>query len=103
LTEKTVFVAVDGKVLRRPVRVGTRTESRVQVLEGLKPGDQVIVSNIQQMRAGLAVLVSEAGPGGAPKDGKEKSAAPKAAAAAASEGKQVAVETPKNSPTPVTP
>lgn len=84
LTDKSVFVVVDGKAVRRSVQLGTRTESQVQIIDGLKFGEAVIVSNIQQLRAGLAVQAAEgsggpgAGPGGgrpAAKPGGEKSAA----------------------------
>lgn len=55
LTEKNVFVVQDGKAVRRAVQTGIRTESSVQILEGLAPGDVVITSGVQQLRAGLAV------------------------------------------------
>jgi len=55
LTEKNIYVVTDGKAVRRTVETGTRTESSVQILSGLKPGDVVITSGIQQMRAGLPV------------------------------------------------
>jgi membrane fusion protein (multidrug efflux system) len=55
VADKNVFVAVDGKVVRRPVETGTRTETSVHVLSGLKPGDVVITSGLQQMRAGMEV------------------------------------------------
>ncbi|MBL9189047.1 MAG: efflux RND transporter periplasmic adaptor subunit [Opitutaceae bacterium] len=57
VTEKSVFILVDGRAVRRPVRTGTRSEIAVQILEGLKPGDRVITSGLQQMRAGLPVVV----------------------------------------------
>lgn len=55
LSEKTVFVVADGKAARRTVETGTRTESMVQIVAGLKPGDVVITSGLQQLRAGAAV------------------------------------------------
>lgn len=57
LDEKNVFVAEGGKAARRSVQIGTRTATMVQVLAGLKPGDAVITSALQQMREGLPVLV----------------------------------------------
>jgi membrane fusion protein (multidrug efflux system) len=59
LTEKNVFLIANGKALRRAVETGTRTESRVQILAGLKPGDVVITSGLQQMRDGLPVIAGE--------------------------------------------
>lgn len=58
LSEKNVYIVVDGKAVRRPVQTGTRTETSVHVLSGLKAGDRVITSGIQQLRAGLAVSVA---------------------------------------------
>lgn len=58
LSEKNVYIVVDGKAVRRPVQTGTRTETSVHVLSGLKVGDRVITSGIQQLRAGLAVSVA---------------------------------------------
>lgn len=55
VTDKNVFVASEGKAVRRVVETGTRTETTVQVLSGLKVGDIVITSGLQQMRAGLLV------------------------------------------------
>lgn len=62
LTEKNVFVMNDGKAQRRAVETGTRTASQVHIISGLKPGDVVITSGLQQMREGLPVSSdSEAG------------------------------------------
>jgi len=55
LTEKNVFVMNDGKAHRRAVETGTRTASQIHILSGLKPGDIVITSGLQQMREGLPV------------------------------------------------
>jgi membrane fusion protein (multidrug efflux system) len=55
LTEKNVFVMSEGKAQRRAVETGTRTASQVHILSGLKPGDVVITSGLQQMREGLPV------------------------------------------------
>ena len=66
LTEKNVFVMKDGKAERRAVETGTRTETTVHILSGLKPGDIVITSGLQQMRAGLAVVGTDSDPDTAP-------------------------------------
>jgi membrane fusion protein (multidrug efflux system) len=55
VTDRNVFVASEGKVVRRVVETGTRTETMVQILSGLKVGDVVITSGLQQMRVGLPV------------------------------------------------
>lgn len=55
VTDKNVYVMNGGKAERRIVETGTRTASQVHILSGLKPGDVVITSGLQQMREGLSV------------------------------------------------
>jgi membrane fusion protein (multidrug efflux system) len=57
VSEKNVFIVSEGKAVRRAVETGMRTESAVQILSGLKAGDIVITSGLQQLRAGLPVNV----------------------------------------------
>jgi membrane fusion protein (multidrug efflux system) len=57
LERTTLFVATDGRAEERVVRIGLRTADRVQVTEGLRPGDQVIVAGMQGLRNGTAVEV----------------------------------------------
>lgn len=45
-----VFVLGDGRAERRRVETGVRTDSRIQILAGLEPGDIVITSGLQQIR-----------------------------------------------------
>lgn len=52
---RKVFVLENGKAEPRAVETGIRTADRVQVIRGLEPGETVIVSAIQQLRAGLEV------------------------------------------------
>lgn len=82
LSEKNVFVIEDGKAVRRSVETGLRTESMVQVISGLKAGDVVITSGLQQIRAGQAVravVAGEGAPSGPARDGKIGSATAAAA------------------------
>lgn len=60
---KKVFVVEGGQAAPRPVETGIRTADRVQITEGLAPGDSVIVTGIQQLRPGLPVRVTDAGGG----------------------------------------
>ncbi len=60
VSDKNVYVVVEGKAVRRTVQTGTRSESVIHVLDGLKPGELVITSGLQQMRAGLPVIVMDA-------------------------------------------
>jgi HlyD family secretion protein len=41
---KFVYVVENGVARRRPVRLGATSVSAVEILEGLKPGDQVVIS-----------------------------------------------------------
>lgn len=41
---RVAFVVVDGKALQRPIKVGIEQEQRVQVLQGIELGDQVVVA-----------------------------------------------------------
>jgi membrane fusion protein (multidrug efflux system) len=62
LNEKTVYVVKDGKAVRRAVQTGMRTETSVHIVSGLKPGEVLVLSGLQQMRQGQlleAVMVDE--------------------------------------------
>lgn len=52
---RKVFVIEDGQAVPRSVQTGIRDADRVQVLEGLRSGETVIVSAIQQLQPGLSV------------------------------------------------
>jgi len=55
--DQVVFVVEDGHARQRVVKTGARTESAVQIVEGLRAGDALIVSGLQTVRPGLAVRV----------------------------------------------
>ena len=57
LDGQRVFVAEEGTARPRNVTLGLRTDSTVQVTEGLSLRDTVITSGIQEMRAGLPVQI----------------------------------------------
>ena len=50
-----VFLYKGGKAHAVAIKTGLRTESRIQVVEGLAPGDTLIVSGTLQLREGLTV------------------------------------------------
>ncbi|WP_303786094.1 efflux RND transporter periplasmic adaptor subunit [Azovibrio restrictus] len=50
-----VFRVEEGKARAVPVRLGARREGRVEVLEGLRPGDRIISAGQQKVRDGQAV------------------------------------------------
>jgi membrane fusion protein (multidrug efflux system) len=59
LESTTVFVVEDGKAMARAIQVGQRTEEQIQVLSGLRIGERVITSGVQQLRNGAPVAFSE--------------------------------------------
>jgi membrane fusion protein (multidrug efflux system) len=57
LEERHVFVEREGKARRVKVITGARTNTHVQIVEGLKEGDVVLTSGVQQLRDGAAIRV----------------------------------------------
>ena len=57
-----VYVLEEGRAQPRAVETGIRTESRVQITQGLEAGEQVIVSNIPRLASGVEVEVVDRGP-----------------------------------------
>ena len=60
-----VFVVKDGKAEQRLVSTGIRTNSRVQIVAGLEPGDVVVTSGLPQLRPGIPVRSARDAAGGA--------------------------------------
>jgi membrane fusion protein, multidrug efflux system len=52
-----VFKIVDGKAMLTKVVIGTRREGRVEIVEGLHAGDQVVTAGQLKIRDGSAVSV----------------------------------------------
>jgi len=52
---QVIVVGEDNKASIRPVKMGERLGPMWEVLEGLKPGDKVIVQGIQKVRPGSSV------------------------------------------------
>ena len=50
-----VYVVADGRASRREVRIGGRSPGNVEVLAGLKAGEQVVVEGTQKIRDGATV------------------------------------------------
>lgn len=57
--KKFVFVHVDGKALEREVQTGLDNGSRIEILQGLAEGDEVIVDGMTALRDGQAVQVKQ--------------------------------------------
>ncbi len=52
-----VFVVDNGVAQPRPVQIGPAMGSRFQILDGLKPGDRVVIRGNERLRPGQAVVV----------------------------------------------
>jgi membrane fusion protein, multidrug efflux system len=82
-----VFLVKDGKIERRVIRIGQRQAARVEVVEGLQPGETLVVRGVQRVRPGAPVNAKPVG-GGTPTAGASPSpssgrpGAPQPAAAA---------------------
>jgi membrane fusion protein (multidrug efflux system) len=61
-----VYTVADGKARRVRVKLGVRRESQVELLEGVRPGDQVVTAGMRIQRDGQPVrIVNAAAAGGA--------------------------------------
>ncbi len=52
---QVVFPVKDNKVERRVVRLGQRQAGQVEIVEGLKPGETIVVLGVQRVRPGATV------------------------------------------------
>jgi len=43
---RVAYVVLDDIAVRRPIRTGSTSVSEVEILEGLQPGDRIIISNL---------------------------------------------------------
>ena len=77
-----VYVVKDNVVERRVVQIGQRQEGRVEIVEGLQPGETIIVRGVQRVRPGLTVTPKPI-PEGAPARSAAAAPAPSAADAPA--------------------
>ena len=44
-----------GRIHARELRIGDRLGARVEILEGVKPGERVVVSDIEKLTEGARV------------------------------------------------
>ncbi|MBD3629734.1 efflux RND transporter periplasmic adaptor subunit [Cyclobacterium sp.] len=54
-----VYVAKEGKIESRKVTIGQRSDTRVQIIDGLAPGELVLTTGVLQARDGMPVNVNQ--------------------------------------------
>lgn len=54
-TANVVWAVVDGKASRREVQLGARAPGVVEIVSGVKAGEQVVVGGLERMGEGMAV------------------------------------------------
>lgn len=54
---RQVYVLADGLATLRPIEVGATSVSEVEIVEGLKEGDQILLSGLEQFNGAKTVLV----------------------------------------------
>jgi membrane fusion protein (multidrug efflux system) len=59
-TTQYVFRVVDGRAARTEVKLGSRKPGKVEIVEGVKPGEQVVVRGVQKVRDGEPVRIQAA-------------------------------------------
>jgi len=57
-----VFVVRDGKAFLRLVRIGMRQGDRVEILAGLTPGEQIVISNNRLLVSGQPLILDQTSP-----------------------------------------
>ncbi|TXK46812.1 efflux RND transporter periplasmic adaptor subunit [Pontibacter qinzhouensis] len=56
-TGHKVFLAKSGKAVPKMVKIGQRSETLIQIIEGIEPGDTIVRSGILQVRPGSTLKV----------------------------------------------
>lgn len=59
LQGQKVYLYQQGTVAEQIVQTGIRTEQKVQIIEGLQPGDTVLTTGLLQVRTGMPVEINE--------------------------------------------
>jgi multidrug efflux pump subunit AcrA (membrane-fusion protein) len=54
-----VFVFKDGVVRSREVTTGTAEGDQIEIISGLKPGEKVVVSDVDRLADGTPVVAKE--------------------------------------------
>lgn len=63
------FIVKDGKIERRLVQIGQRQDGKVEITDGAKAGEIIVVRGVQRVRNGMPVQTKPAFPGAVPAAG----------------------------------
>ncbi|MGL5563539.1 MAG: efflux RND transporter periplasmic adaptor subunit, partial [Tannerellaceae bacterium] len=55
--KEIVYLYNNGKANPVEVKTGIRTESRIQIIDGLLPGDTLLTSGVMQLRKSMPVIL----------------------------------------------
>ncbi|WP_121808247.1 efflux RND transporter periplasmic adaptor subunit [Mucilaginibacter kameinonensis] len=59
LKSNIVWIYKNGTAVSKPVKTDLRTDTKIQIIEGLQPGDSVVVSGLIQMRPKVPLHISK--------------------------------------------
>ncbi len=59
LKSSLVYVYHNGVAITRPVKTDLRTDTKIQIIDGLKPGDSVVISGLIQMRPKVPLKIAK--------------------------------------------
>ena len=71
-----IYPVKDNKVERRVIRIGQRQGGKVEVVEGLQPGETIVVLGLQRVRPGTAVTPRPVGASSAPPPAAQREPGP---------------------------
>jgi len=57
--DKKVAVVKNGKAELVTITIGTRTNDRVEIIQGLNPGDTILTTGIMQVKQGMSVRIAK--------------------------------------------
>lgn len=66
-----VFIVKNGKAQMVNIKAGLRTDTYLEITEGVSPGDSLVVSGVMQLRSDIPVIVASDKPGN-DKPGKDR-------------------------------
>ncbi|MDR6941962.1 efflux RND transporter periplasmic adaptor subunit [Mucilaginibacter pocheonensis] len=59
LKSSLVYIYHNGVAMSKPVKTDMRTDTKIQIIDGLKPGDSVVVSGLIQMRPKVPLKIAK--------------------------------------------